>query len=136
MANWLPALKAVLPYVTNIVTATVPAFTSRKDADKNADLVAQQIAELQSAAQQNAESIRALAEQLKQTIQAVEAGAAEHERVITELRTALAAHEQAQAAAALEAKRLRQQCRWLAGIAVLGAAFALAVALTALGQIG
>ena len=42
MAAWVSALKAVLPYVTDIVTAAIPAFTARKD--RSAEVTAQQIA--------------------------------------------------------------------------------------------
>ena len=80
MAAWLPVLKAVLPYLTTIVTATVPAFTQRKDDGRSAALVGQQISELQEAVRHNAESVKLLAEQLQRTIQAIEAGAVANER--------------------------------------------------------
>jgi len=86
MAAWLPALKAVLPYVTNIVTAAIPAFTSRKGQDRSAEVTAQQIAELQSAATHNAESVKVLAEQLQRTVTAVEQGAVNAERVMRQAR--------------------------------------------------
>lgn len=79
MAPWLPLLKAVLPYLTTIVTAALPAFTARKDNE--------QIAELQQAVRQNAESIKVLAEQLQRTIHAIEAGAAAAERAQRQART-------------------------------------------------
>ena len=75
MAAWLiPALKAVLPHVGTILTATVPAFTKKKaDAVANQTLLLQQqIAELQSAASQNAAHIKELAEQLQNTVAALE----------------------------------------------------------------
>ena len=80
MAAWLPVLKTVLPYLTTVVTAAVPAFTARKDDGKSNHLVAQQIAELQTAVRGNAESVKILAEQLQRTIQAIEAGAVSAER--------------------------------------------------------
>jgi hypothetical protein len=86
MAAWLPALKAVLPYVTNIVTAAIPAFTSRKGQDRSAEVTAQQIAELQSAATHNAESVKVLAEQLQRTVTALEQGAVNAERVMRQAR--------------------------------------------------
>jgi hypothetical protein len=60
MAAWLaPALKAVLPHLGAIVSAVAPAFTRKKaDAVANQMQVLQdQIAELQSAASQNAAHI-------------------------------------------------------------------------------
>ncbi|HZM33331.1 MAG TPA: hypothetical protein VFC18_02460 [Burkholderiales bacterium] len=72
---WLiPALKAVLPHVGDIVAAAKPVFT------KKASGVApvsenQQIAELQAAASQNAEHIRELAGQLQSTVNALQKAA-------------------------------------------------------------
>jgi hypothetical protein len=91
MAAWVSALKAVLPYVTNIVTAAIPAFTARKGQDRSAEVTAQQIAELQSAATHNAESLRVLAEQLQRTVSAFEQGAANAERALRRLRLLAAA---------------------------------------------
>jgi len=78
MAAWLiPALKAVLPHVGTIISTAVPAFTKRQTAAaaNQAHLLQQQIAELQSAASQNAAHIRELAEQLQTTVAALEAAA-------------------------------------------------------------
>jgi DNA-directed RNA polymerase sigma subunit (sigma70/sigma32) len=75
MAVWLiPALKAVLPHLGTIISAALPAFTKRKtDAVANQTLLLQQqIAELQSAASQNAAHIKELAEQLQGTVAALE----------------------------------------------------------------
>jgi uncharacterized protein YlxW (UPF0749 family) len=78
MAVWLvPALKAVLPHLGTIVTAVAPAFT-RKKADASANqtqLLQDQIAELQSAAAQNAAHIKELALQLQNTVSALERAA-------------------------------------------------------------
>jgi hypothetical protein len=75
MASWLaPALKAVLPHLGTIVSAVAPAFT-RKKADAVANqmqLLQDQIAELQSAASQNAVHIKELATQLQSTVSALE----------------------------------------------------------------
>ncbi len=74
MAAWfLPALKAILPHVGNIISVAVPVFT-RKSADttNQAQVVQQQITELQAAAAQNAGNIKALAEQLQSTVGALE----------------------------------------------------------------
>jgi len=80
MAAWFfPAVKAILPYVSSIVAAAMPVFTMRKSdeaaAAAQAQLLQQQIAELQSAASQNAVHIKELAEQLQKTIAALEQGA-------------------------------------------------------------
>ena len=91
MAAWVSALKAVLPYVTNIVTAAIPAFTARKGQDRSAEVTAQQIAELQSAATHNAESVKVLAEQLQRTVSAVEQGGVNVERALQRLRLLAAA---------------------------------------------
>ena len=75
MPSWLlPALKAVLPHVGDIVSAAKPVFTRRKT--EAADVQLQQIAELQAAASQNAEHVKELAEQLQSTIAALEKSAA------------------------------------------------------------
>ncbi|MGS1127485.1 hypothetical protein ACVCL3_10835 [Rhodanobacter sp. UC4437_H4] len=75
MAAWFTVLKASLPYVTQIVTTAIPAFTSKPEASKIDPVVAKQIEELQSAATKNAESTQGLAERLQQTIQGIEAAA-------------------------------------------------------------
>ncbi len=75
---WLiPALKAVLPHVGDIVTAAKPVFTKKKvEAPGNeGSLLSQQIAELQAAAAQNAGHIKELAEQLQRTVAALEQAA-------------------------------------------------------------
>lgn len=78
MAVWLaPALKAVLPHLGTIVSAVVPAFT-RKQTDAAANqmqLLQDQIAELQTAASQNAQHIKELATQLQSTVTALEQAA-------------------------------------------------------------
>ena len=78
MAAWLiPALKAVLPHVGTIVSAAAPVFTKKsgETAANQALLLQQQITELQSAASQNADHVRALAAQLQSTVAAPEQGA-------------------------------------------------------------
>jgi hypothetical protein len=58
MAAWLvPAVKAILPYVSSIVAATMPVFTTRKIVEAAAV------------------HIKALAEQLQKTVAALEQGA-------------------------------------------------------------
>src|SRR3954471_4867261 len=73
MAAWLPLLKASLPYISQLVTTAIPAFTSRT-AGKLDDVVPKQIAELQAAVTDNAEAVKTLAAQLKQAIEVIDAG--------------------------------------------------------------
>jgi hypothetical protein len=78
MASWLiPALKAVIPHVGDIINAAKPAFTKRKPepAANQGDLVQQQIAELQSAVSQQSSHIKELAAQLENTVTALERAA-------------------------------------------------------------
>lgn len=75
MAVWLPALKAILPYVTQIVTAAIPAFTKKNDRGESHEIINNQISELQDAVTHNAESTKILAIQLQQAISGIDAGA-------------------------------------------------------------
>lgn len=78
MAGWLiPALKAVIPHVGDIISAAKPAFTKRKpEAVANpTDLVQQQIAELQAAVSQQSGHVKELAAQLENTLTALEKAA-------------------------------------------------------------
>ena len=79
MAGWLiPTLKAILPHVSDVVSAVRPVFTRKKAAavaTNPGDLVQQQIAELQAAAAQNADHIKELAAQLQSTVSALESAA-------------------------------------------------------------
>ncbi len=78
MAGWLQAaLKAVLPHVGDIVSATKPAFTNRRSqpAANQGDLVQQQITELQAAVSQQAAHVKELAAQLENTVLALETAA-------------------------------------------------------------
>ncbi len=82
MASWLiPALKAVIPHVGDILSAAKPVFTKKRpEAPPGAgpgayDLVQQQIAELQAAASQQSAHIKELAAQLENTVAALEKAA-------------------------------------------------------------
>ncbi len=86
MPAWLAAAKAVLPYVSTILSATLPVFTDRKPQDRAPELVARQIGELQDAARQNAELVKSLAEQMQKTVAALDEGARELERKIKRAR--------------------------------------------------
>jgi hypothetical protein len=80
MAAWfIPAVKAILPFVSPIVSAALPVFTTRKNdeaAAAQSDVLQRQITELQTAASQNALHVKELAEQLQKTVAALEQGAA------------------------------------------------------------
>lgn len=81
MASWLiPALKAVIPHVGDILSAAKPVFTKKKPeaapGAAPAELVQQQIAELQAAASQQSSHIKELAAQLENTVAALEKAAA------------------------------------------------------------
>lgn len=124
MVAWATLIKAGLPYVAEIVADRLPAFTKRKDG-ADAELMAQQIAELQQAAQHNAESIKGVAEQLQQTIKAIDAGAQEHAQVIESLRQQVAELAQQRDDVTLERDRLHRRieaARWVSLIA-FGTAF-------------
>ncbi len=86
MAAWLPAVKIILPYLTQIVTAAIPAFTRKAGKGADDDVTLRQIAELQDAATRNAESIRTLASQMEQMVQGLDAASA---RIGKEVRTTL-----------------------------------------------
>jgi len=82
MAAWLiPALKAVLPHVGTIISVAKPVFTRKTSAAGEPVDVQQQIAELQTAASDNAAHIRELAEQLKKTVEVLEQSAEKTNRL-------------------------------------------------------
>jgi hypothetical protein len=74
MAAWIPLLKASLPYLSKVIASTVPAFTAKPPDARPDEVVPRQIAELQTAVTHNAESVKALALQLKETIERIESG--------------------------------------------------------------
>ncbi len=86
MAGWLPVLKASLPYVSQIVTAALPAFTAKPPGARPEDVVPRQIAELQEAVTANAERVKELAIQLKEVLESMDAGVAESQAEIARLR--------------------------------------------------
>lgn len=99
MAAWLiPALKTVLPHVGTIISVAMPVFTKKKTDDAataaadQAQLLQQQIGELQTTASQNSAHIKQLAAQLESTLAALEVTAALAEAKIRwAIRLALAA---------------------------------------------
>ena len=82
MPAWIwPAVKLILPHVGNIVAAAKPVFTKKFGTPaEEGGVVQQQIAELQSAASENASHIKELAEQLRLTVAALEQAATEAEK--------------------------------------------------------
>ncbi len=87
---WLPVLKASLPYITQVVSVAIPAFTSKPESSKADPVVAKQIEELQLAATNNAESIRGLAEKLQETIEGLETAAADAQKQVSRFKILLA----------------------------------------------
>ncbi|HEY5993440.1 MAG TPA: hypothetical protein VIU46_02455 [Gallionellaceae bacterium] len=85
----LALIKAIGPYVAQIATAAIPAFTSKPDAIKSDPLVSKQIEELQGAATQNAQSIQILAEKLQQAIQGIEDSAQDAKKQAATYKTML-----------------------------------------------
>ena len=75
MAAWVPLLTKALPLLTQIASTAIPHFTSKTAPNQVDPVIAKQIAELQAAAVNNAESSRTLAEKLQQTIQGIHAAA-------------------------------------------------------------
>jgi hypothetical protein len=71
---WLTVGQLVLGNLDKIIAVVRPGFTRKQNdmAAARADLIDQQIAELQSASANNAEQIAALATQLKEVVAALE----------------------------------------------------------------
>jgi len=89
-APLIPIIKAVAPYVAQIATVAIPAFTSRNAETGPADpVVAKQIQELQEAATHNAESVQVLADKLQQALDGMEMAARESEARFAKYRLAL-----------------------------------------------
>ncbi|HWW05195.1 hypothetical protein [Collimonas sp.] len=74
MSTWISVTKAILPYVGDIISATVPVFTRRKGntEESQIQILQQQVSELQTASLQNVGDIKALAEQLKTALPLLE----------------------------------------------------------------
>lgn len=88
--QFLPIIKAVAPYVAQVATAAIPAFTSKPAETAKIDpVIAKQIEELQAAATRNAQSIHVLAENLQQAIQGIETAATEAKKQIAAYKTML-----------------------------------------------
>jgi len=86
----MPAWFAIAaPYIPEIIKIARPLFTRGNPQQKSVEVAAQQIAELQTAATQNAESIKLLATEMQHTIEALQKGAEELERKLDRARTIL-----------------------------------------------
>lgn len=89
-AHLLPFIKAVAPYIAQVATIALPAFTSKTAEETRSEaIVAKQIAELQTAVTQNAQSVHILAEKLQQTIEGLEATAEDARAQAETYKTAL-----------------------------------------------
>ena len=86
MAGWL-AIAA--PYIPEIIKIARPLFTRNSSKEKSLDIVAQQIAELQTATIQNAESIKIIASEMQHTIEALQSGAGKLEKKLEQARMLL-----------------------------------------------
>ena len=89
MSVWMPLAKADLPVLARVAEKAIPAFASHRAQSKSLDERSAQIAELQSVATDNAASIKAVAEQLEETIRAVDRGVEETQARLNALETAL-----------------------------------------------
>jgi len=80
-ATWITIAASSLP---EIIRMARPLFTRTSPADNNhqsrIDLIGEQIAQLQDAATQNADSIRKLATDMQKTIEVLQVGADQAER--------------------------------------------------------
>lgn len=86
MAGWI-AIAA--PYIPEIIKLARPLFTRNSSKEKSIEVVAQQIAELQTAAIQNAESIKIIASEMQHTIEALQTGATKLEKKLEQARMLL-----------------------------------------------
>jgi hypothetical protein len=75
MAAWLPVVTKAIPVIAQIVNIAAPMLTKRSASADRETLMAQQIEELQIAATQNSESVKALAAQVKTTFEELESAA-------------------------------------------------------------
>ena len=85
--QFLPLIKALAPYIAQIATAAIPAFTSKSESAISDPALAKQIEELQAAVIQNAKSIHLLAEKMQQVIEGIETAAREAKNQIRTYKT-------------------------------------------------
>lgn len=89
--QFLPIIKAMAPYLAQVATAAIPAFTRKPGAAKSDPVVEKQIEELQAAATQNAQSIHILAEKFQQAMQDIENAAQEAKKEVAAYKSILIA---------------------------------------------
>ena len=75
MAAWLPIVKTALPIIAEVVAVARPMFTKKPNNTERDNLTTQQIEELQTAATQNTDSVKALAAQVQTTFEGMESAA-------------------------------------------------------------
>jgi len=80
MAAWLPVVTKAIPVIAQIVNIAAPMLTKKSPSADREALIAQQIEELQGAATQNSESVKALAAQVKTTFEGLESAAVDLQR--------------------------------------------------------
>jgi ABC-type hemin transport system substrate-binding protein len=86
----MPAWFAIAaPYIPEIIKIARPLFTRNNPKEKSIEVVGQQIAELQTAAIQNAESIKLLATEMQHTIEALQKASTELEKKLDRARVLL-----------------------------------------------
>jgi hypothetical protein len=86
----MPAWFAIAaPYIPEIIKLARPLFTRGNAQEKSAEVMTQQITELQAAALQNAESIKLLATEMQHTLEALQSGAAGLEKKLERARVLL-----------------------------------------------
>ena len=79
----MPAWFAIAaPYIPEIIKIARPLFTRNSAQEESFEVLSQQIAELQTAAIQNAESIKIIASEIQHTVEALQAGAAKLEKIM------------------------------------------------------
>ena len=77
------------PYIPEIIKIARPLFTRNNPKEKSIEVVTQQITELQTAAIQNAESIKLLATEMQRTIEVLQKVSAELEKKLDRARVVL-----------------------------------------------
>lgn len=83
---WLPTIKSLLPYVAQVVSLAVPAFTIKSGEHASQEVINQQIRELQDASVRNTEAVKVLASQLQKAIADIDNGATRIEKELQKIR--------------------------------------------------
>ena len=85
MAAWLPVIKTAIPVIAQIVSVAAPMLTKKPSSEGRDALTAQQISELQTAATQNAASVKELAAQVQNTFEGLELAASDLQKRLDRL---------------------------------------------------